>query len=257
MSTSDQSSPEPERTSAARERAETGTASETPKAEQAPATAASPASKPAKPVYRDRVYRSPAGLTGGVLLLGLMAWLGGDAVVSGEGRTPWLALASMLVAVPLVVAFSVRPAVFANDDRLRVRNPFRVIELPWASVVSLRSGYTNEVVDTSGAKYQLWAIPVSLRGRKKAARHQAREAHRAAKGGNGGGSTGGDAGRTAPAGRPVRAETDQVMADLRELCEARAKALGSQGEPSVRWAWEVVGPAVAGAVLLLVLIAIG
>ncbi|MFD9131904.1 PH domain-containing protein [Streptomyces bottropensis] len=246
MSTSDQSSPEPEHTSAARRRAKAGTASQTPKAEQAPAPAAAPASKPAVPAYKDRVYRSPAGLMGGALLLGLFAWLGGDAVVSGEGRTPWLALASMLVAVPLVVAFSVRPAVFANDDRLRVRNPFRVIELPWASVVSLRSGYTNEVIDQGGAKYQLWAIPVSLRGRKKAARHQAREAHRAVKGGSAG-----------PAGRPARAETDQVMADLRELCEARAKALGSQGEPSVRWAWEVVAPAVAGAVLLLVLIATG
>jgi hypothetical protein len=249
MSTSDQSSPEPEPTSAARGRAETGPASGTPKAEQAPVTAAAPTAKPAQPAYKDRVYRSPAGLTGGALLLGLCAWLGGDAVVSGEGRTPWLALASMLVAVPLVVAFSVRPAVFANDDRLRVRNPFRVIELPWASVVSLRSGYSNEVIDGSGAKYQLWAIPVSLRGRKKAARHQAREARRVAKGES--------VGRTASAGRPVRAETDQVMADLRELCEARAKALGSQGEPSVRWAWEVMGPAVAGAVLLLVLIAVG
>lgn len=205
--------------------------------------------KPDKPVYKDRVYRSPAGLVGGVLLLGLFAWLGGDAVVSGEGRTPWLALASMLVAVPLVVAFSVRPAVFANDDRLRVRNPFRVIELPWASVVSLRSGYTNEVIDEGGAKYQLWAIPVSLRGRKKAARHQARDDRRAARGESGG--------STASDGRPVRAETDQIMADLRELCEARAKAVGSQGEPSVRWAWEVMGPAAAGAVLLLVLIAVG
>ncbi|WP_326585645.1 MULTISPECIES: PH domain-containing protein [unclassified Streptomyces] len=200
-------------------------------------------------MYKDRVYRSPAGLVGGVLLLGLFAWLGGDAVVTGEGRTPWLALASMLTAVPLVVAFSVRPAVFANDDRLRVRNPFRMIELPWASVVSLRSGYTNEVIDDSGAKYQMWAIPVSLRGRKKAARHQAREAHRAAKGDGGG--------RAAAVARPVRAETDQVMADLRELCEARAKAVGSQGRPSVRWAWEIMGPAAAGAVLLLVLIALG
>ncbi|WP_234386892.1 PH domain-containing protein [Streptomyces scabiei] len=248
MSTSDQSSPEPEHTSAARRRTEAGTASETPKAGQAPVAAAS-ASKPDKPVYKDRVYRSPAGLVGGVLLLGLFAWLGGDAVVSGEGRTPWLALASMLVAVPLVVAFSVRPAVFANDDRLRVRNPFRVIELPWASVVSLRSGYTNEVIDGGGAKYQLWAIPVSLRGRKKAARHQARDDRREARGESGG--------RTASDGRPVRAETDQIMADLRELCEARAKSPGSQGEPSARWAWEVVGPAVAGAVLLLVLIAVG
>lgn len=225
------------------------TASETPKAEQAPVAAAAPASKRDKPVYKDRVYRSPAGLVGGVLLLGLFGWLGGDAVVSGEGRTPWLALASLLVGVPVVVAFSVRPAVFANDDRLRVRNPLRVIELPWASVVSLRSGYSNEVIDSGGVKYQLWAIPVSLRARKKAARHQAREAQRAAKGDGGG--------RTSVDARPVRAETDQVMADLRELCEARAKAAGSQGEPSVRWAWEIVGPAVAGAVLLVILIAVG
>ncbi|MFF9040024.1 PH domain-containing protein [Streptomyces sp. NPDC014892] len=216
--------------------------------DQAPASTPGKPGTPGKPVYKDRVYRSPAGLMGGVLLLGLIGWLGGDAVVSGEGSTPWLALASMLVAVPVVVAFSVRPAVFANEDRLRVRNPFRVIELPWASVVSLRSGYTNEVIDESGTKYQLWAIPVSLRGRKKAARQQLREDRRAAKGEGGG--------RTAPA-RPVRAEADQVMADLRDLCEARAKAAGSQGKPSVRWAWEIVGPVAAGAVLLAVLIAVG
>ncbi|WP_149827752.1 PH domain-containing protein [Streptomyces tailanensis] len=199
----------------------------------------------AKPVYKDRVYRSPAGLVGGVMLLGIFGWLGGDAVVSGEGRTPWLALAVLLCAVPVVVAFSVRPAVFANDDRLRVRNPFRVIELPWASVASLRSGFSNEVIDESGTKYQLWAIPVSLRARKKAARRQAREAR------------GDSSGRTSLVDQPVRAEGDQVMADLRDLCEARAKAAGSQGEPSVRWAWEIMGPAVAGSVLLAVLIALG
>ncbi|WP_338900314.1 PH domain-containing protein [Streptomyces sp. TG1A-60] len=196
------------------------------------------------------MYRSPAGLAGGVLLLALGGWLGGDALVSGDGRTPWLALALLLVAVPLVAAFSVRPAVFANDERLRVRNPFRVIELPWASIVSLRSGYTNEVIDSSGAKYQLWAIPVSLRARKKAARIQARDAHRVAKGDS--------SGRTSLVARPVPAsETDQFMADLRELCEMRARAAGSQGEPSVRWAWEIMGPAAAGAVLLAVLVALG
>ncbi|MGW0840442.1 PH domain-containing protein [Streptomyces sp. NPDC002787] len=246
MSTSDQSSPESE---PVRKRTEAVAASGNPKAGQAPVAAAASAPKPGKPVYKDRVYRSPAGLVGGVLLLGLFAWLGGDAVVSGDGRTPWLALASLLVAVPLVAAFSVRPAVFANDDRLRVRNPFRVIELPWASVVSLRSGYTNEVIDEGGTKYQLWAVPVSLRARKKAARQQAREAHRAAKGDSGG--------RTSSVAPPVRAEADQVMADLRELCEARAKAAGSQGEPSVRWAWEILGPAAAGAVLLALLLLTG
>ncbi|MGW0710728.1 PH domain-containing protein [Streptomyces sp. NPDC002643] len=210
-------------------------------------TASAPqASVSVKPVYKDRVYRSPGGLVGGVLLLALFGWLGGDAIVAGDGRTPWLALAALLFAVPVVAAFSVRPAVFANDDRLRVRNPFRVIELPWATVVSLRSGYTNEVVDQEGTKYQLWAIPVSLRARKKAARRQARTT-----------AQGDSSGRTALVEQPVRAETDQVMADLRVLCEARAKAPGSQGETSVRWAWEVIGPAVAGALLLAVLWAVG
>ena len=71
-----------------------------------------------EPVSKDRVYRSPAGLAGGVLLLALALWLGIDAVVAGEGRTPWVALAALLFLVPLVAAYTVRPAVFANDDRL-------------------------------------------------------------------------------------------------------------------------------------------
>ncbi|BFO14825.1 hypothetical protein SHKM778_12130 [Streptomyces sp. KM77-8] len=93
--------------------------------------ASGPASGTATPQYQDRIYRSPAGLAGGVLLLGVIGWLGVDAVVAGEGRTPWLALAAMLLLLPLIIAYTLRPAVFVNDDRLRVRNPFRVIVLPW------------------------------------------------------------------------------------------------------------------------------
>jgi hypothetical protein len=47
------------------------------------------------------------------------------------------------------------------------------------------------------------------------------------------------------------------MDDLRELVESRAAARSAQGEVTVRWAYEVMGPAVAGAVLLVILIAIG
>ncbi|MEU3252008.1 PH domain-containing protein [Streptomyces sp. NPDC006997] len=221
--------------------------------------------RPEPPRTRDRIYRSPSALVAGVLLLVVIGWLGGDAVVTGEGRTPWLALAVLLFLVPLVVAFTLRPAVFANEDRLRVRNPFRVVVLPWGEVVSLRSGYTNEVVAKSGEKFQLWSIPVSLRGRKKAARQQARR-DAAARGegrrrglpfGGGFGGLGGiDAGAAADAG-PSRAETDQVMDELREMQAAREKAVGSQGEVSVRWAYEVMGPAGAGAVLLGVLLVVG
>ncbi|WP_225825173.1 PH domain-containing protein [Streptomyces naphthomycinicus] len=226
----------------------------------------SPASQPPAPAARDRIYRSPLGMTGGVLLLLLVLWLGFDALFKGHGRTPWLALAGLILVVPLILAFTLRPAVFANADRLRVRNPFRVITLPWGEVASLRSGYTNEVVTESGAKYQLWAIPVSLRARKKAARRRQRAAAEAARGGMPGGRGGrgggfgagglGGYGRGADAGS-ARAETDKVIDELRELLESRGKEASAQGEVTVRWAYEVAAPAVAGAVLLAILLAVG
>ncbi|MFE4965032.1 PH domain-containing protein [Streptomyces sp. NPDC056660] len=210
------------------------------------------------PLVKDRIYRSPQALIGGVLLLAIVGWLGVDALLRGHGRTPWLALAALILLVPLVVAFTLRPAVFAGEDRLRVRNPFRVITLPWGEIAALRSGYSNEVIVESGAKYQLWAIPVSLRSRKKAARRQTK-AESDARGG-----------RTASAGRvfgglresdgasgPLRAETDKIMDELRQLLEQRGKAESAQGEITVRWAYEVMAPAVAGAVLLAILLAVG
>ncbi|MEU5048129.1 PH domain-containing protein [Streptomyces sp. NPDC021096] len=186
--------------------------------------------------YAERCYRSPAGIGGGVLLLALAAWLGGDAIVSGEGDTPWLALAGLLCAVPLIIAFTLRPAVWAGEERLLVRNPFRTITLPWASVEAVRAGYSSEVL-AGGAKYQLWALPVSLRQRKRAARASAR-------GGGGGGE------------EAVRAVSDQAVQDLGELAERCASREGAQGVPVVRWAYELIVPSVVGLVLLVVLAAI-
>ncbi|MGY1396220.1 PH domain-containing protein [Streptomyces sp. SS10] len=218
--------------------------------------------------YKDRVYRSPAGVVGGALVLAIVAWLGIDAVVVGEGRTPWLALATMLFLVPLVFAYTLRPAVFVNDDGLRVRNPLRLIVLPWGQVASLRSGFSNEVVDDSGTRYQLWALPVSVRARSKAARQDARAARAAARAdaraGQGGSLRGGavgaadlGAGAALAADGPRRAETDRAMDELRELHERRQGEPGTQGEVTVRWAYEIIAPAVAGAVLLGVLWGLG
>ncbi|MEU5766139.1 PH domain-containing protein [Streptomyces asoensis] len=235
----------------------------------------SPAPQPSAPEIKDRIYRSPAGMAGGVLLLGLVGWLGIDAIVAGEGRTPWLALAVLILLVPLIVAFTLRPAVFSGRDRLRVRNPFRVVVLPWGQVASLRSGYSNEVVAASGTKFQLWSVPVSLRARKRANQREAKAAaaERAGRrdggaggrdgglGGSLGGFGGGRGGLTRGAGAaadgPARAETDRVMDELRERWEARQKEESAQGEVTVRWAWEIMGPAVAGAVVLAILLAVG
>ncbi|MFJ8592846.1 PH domain-containing protein [Streptomyces sp. NPDC093598] len=227
----------------------------------------SPAPQPPEPESKDRVYRSVPAIAGGVLLLAIAGWLGIDAVISGEGRTPWLALAVLLLVVPLVVAFTLRPAVYAGENRLRIRNPFRVVVVPWGQVASLRSAYSNEVLTESGAKYQLWAVPVSLRARKKAARREMRATAQARR------QMGRDEGRGSALGMtaglehglsrepvsdgPVRAETDRIMDDLRALHEARREAQSARGEVTVRWAYEVLAPAVAGAVLVLILVAVG
>lgn len=204
---------------------------------------------PAEPAYADRVFRSPLGIAGGVLLLGLTVWFCVDAMVRGAGRTPWLALASLLLVVPLVVAFTIRPAVYANEDRLRIRNPFRYITLPWASVADVRAGYSSEALTQAGGKYQLWAVPVSLRQRKRAARQQARAASDDPHGRTSVTARGDDAGRLAPA--------DRTIADLRELAERCAGRPEAQGEPRVRWAYEIIAPAAAGLVLLVILLATG
>jgi hypothetical protein len=212
---------------------------------------------PAEPVYADRTFRSPAGMVGGVLLLLLICWIGGDALFRGSGRVPWLALAGALTAVPLIVAFTLRPVVSANEQRIRLRNPFRTITMPWTEVADLRAGYSSELFTEGGAKYQLWAVPVSLRQRKKAARQQSRR------------SLDDPYDRTTVTAdvrdtKARMATADQTMADLRELAE-RAKAgatsssssEGVESGVSVRWAYEVIVPAVVGAVLLTILLATG
>ncbi|MFJ9628649.1 PH domain-containing protein [Streptomyces sp. NPDC101175] len=228
-----------------------------------------PHHEPPTPQPPDRVYRSSMGIAGGVLLLAIGLWLGIDALVRGDGRTPWLALAGLILVVPLVVAFTFRPAVYANDDRLRVRNPFRLVVVPWGEVAALRSGLSNEVLTKAGAKFQLWAIPVSLRSRKRAARREARSKAEASgqtgRGGRAGafgggfggfGSFGASAAGDSGAGS-TRAESDQIMSDLNELLENREQAESAQGEITVRWAYEVIAPALAGAVVLAILLATG
>ncbi|MFD4949480.1 PH domain-containing protein [Streptomyces sp. NPDC058239] len=218
---------------------------------------------PAEPTYADRTFRSPAGIAGGVLLLLLICWIGGDAAFRGDGRLPWLALAGLLTAVPLVVAFTLRPVVLANEQRIKIRNPFRTITMPWTAVADLRAGYSSELFTEDGTKYQLWAVPVSLRQRKKAARQQSRR------------SLDDPYDRTSVHAdvrdtKSRMATADQTMADLRELVE-RAKTGAGSGKSSksaatsdssassvsVRWAFEVIAPAVVGAVLLVVLLATG
>lgn len=217
--------------------------------------------------YADRCYRSPAALAGGVLLLLIGVWLAGDALFSGTGRTPWLTLAGLVFAVPLVVAFTLRPAVYAGEARLRIRNPFRTITVPWGTVETVRSGYSSELV-ADGTTYQLWSIPVSLRARSRATRQnervrrEAADPRRAGRRGRGAGAFAamGGAGlpdAAAPSDGDKRAPSDQAVAEMRELARRHEQLPAAQGRVEVRWAYEIVLPALLGAAALAVLLATG
>ncbi|MFB7633702.1 PH domain-containing protein [Streptomyces sp. NPDC056149] len=195
------------------------------------------------PQYAQRSYRSPAALAGGVLLIALGLWLGADALLRGTPHIKLTALFALLLGVPLVVAFSLRPLVRADEDRLLVRNPFRTITLPWSAVQELRATFSAEVL-TDDAKYQLWAVPVSLRQRKKVARQAARGPARSRFGLN------------ADAGPVPKAMADQTLAELREIKQRSAYRSTAEGTPEARWAYAVLAPILVGAVGLAVMAAL-
>ncbi|GAA4663125.1 PH domain-containing protein [Streptomyces chumphonensis] len=208
-----------------------------------------------QPPYSDRSYRSPAALAGGVLLLAVVLWIGGEAILRGEGRAPLTAGAFMLCLVPLISAFTLRPAVFAGADRARIRNPFRTITVPWGAVVSIRSVYSNELVVEDGRKFQLWAIPVSLRARRSAQRHnERRAAGRPRRGFVAGGLFGMGGGIADDDDGPRRPPGDEAIGTLRELAERNE---GKGGEPTVRWAYEIIAPAALGALATATLLLTG
>ncbi|MGW0602899.1 PH domain-containing protein [Streptomyces sp. NPDC002644] len=203
----------------------------------------------------DTVYRSPTALVGGSLTLVIVGGLAVDALLNGSGRTVLTAVGVLLLVVPLVVAFSFRPAVYANDERLRVRNPFRVITLPWGQVAGLRSGLSHEVVDEDGRRYELWALPVSLRDRRKSLRATAASERDVDARGpmpkwTGTSASGGNAGGAVVS---TRRGTDKIVEELRERRDRQAEVSTAQGEVTVRRAYEIYVPAAAGAVLLLIL----
>lgn len=119
------------------------------------------------------VYRGPAALIGGALVV-LFCGFGAIDLLIESGTQDLVAAAVLALVAVLAGLYGVYPAAFAWNDRLVVRNPFRTIELPWEAVTDL-SARLSFMAHTESRRFTVWAIPVSLRERRRSERHRLRD----------------------------------------------------------------------------------
>jgi hypothetical protein len=207
------------------------------------------------PADKPTVYRAPGSVIGG----GIIIVLAGAAIVDLLITSPrhWLGIAVLLAAAVVAYFLGVYPAAFSDRHRLVVRNPFRKVVLPWPRVdrIAVRLSFDVFAAETS-AKYTVWAIPVSLRDRRKADRARWREAaDREREARRGRPSPGG----SGVFGTPSTRHTTQPLADqaYQEIEERRAACQDHVDDvPPVTatWTWQAFA-ALATAVLLIALAA--
>ena len=250
----------------------TGEKASAPEAPATPETPAAPApdaaGDSAVPVFADRVFRSIPSVAAGALILFLVLWLAIDAIVTGSHRAPLEGAAAILFLVPAIGAYTIWPCVRANAVRLVVRNPLRTITVPWTDVESLQAALSVEL-RTGGSKYQVWAIPVSLRQRKRGNRRAMKQlgdsspltSRRGRLAAGADYPAGGPGLRSRGSGfggfgssDPTRSWADNVVDQLNEMREQAGKPT-SNGAAVVRWTWWIIAPALVGGLGLVVLLA--
>ncbi|MDQ0688648.1 hypothetical protein QFZ56_007611 [Streptomyces achromogenes] len=128
----------------------------------------------ARPATTDRIFRSPVGIATGAVLLVVFLWLGISTVVSAERRHALESAGRDAAGHSPVDRLHHAAGSLRRRPPVALRNPFRTITLPWGTVSGLRAGHSNEVFGQTGAKYQLWAVPVSVRGVRQAGYEQLR-----------------------------------------------------------------------------------
>lgn len=181
-------------------------------------------------------YRSKPAMFTGVVLVAVGLWLIADTAVRGTGADTVTVIGSVLAVGAIVVALTLRAVVHAGPDKLVIRNPFRTVDIPWGAVQNVKAEYSLEV-KADDRSFHIWAVPVSLRERKRALRVNARSA---AEDPYGRGTT----------AAPQAAAADHAVADIRGMAEQFGKT--STGPVRVVWCWPVFAALAAGAVLIAV-----
>jgi hypothetical protein len=148
--------------------------------------------QPTGPFDKPTVYRGPGAVGGGAIVL-LFCVGGAVDLIVEAGTSDLPGAAALLLVASFAFAYGVYPAAFAGDESLVVRNPLRTITLPWGAVARL-SARLSFIAHTAHRRFTVWAVPVSLRDRRKAERtrlrdlsRQRRENDRAQRRGLGGG----------------------------------------------------------------------
>lgn len=204
------------------------------------------------------VYRGPAATIGGVIIM-LFCLFGFIDLLVEAGTADLAGAAALLLVGLLGFVFGPYPAAFTDDRGLRVRNPFRFIDLPWSQVAEVEARLSF-IAKTADKKFTVWAIPVSLHDRRKAERQRLRDLAQVNRPGRRG---------TLPAPDPVlrsaidqRIErlpfADQALAEMsaRRQTYAAQAAAGvipeGPSEVSVRWSPLPAALLAAGVVFVII-----
>lgn len=229
------------------------------------------------PNEKPTVYRGPAALIGGVLVV-LFCGFGAIDLIVESGTKDLIGSAILTLVAVAAWLYGIYPAAFSWTDRLVVRNPFRTVELSWGLVTDI-SARLSFIAHTETKRFTVWAIPVSLRERRRSERHKIRDmsqAQRAARRGVSPDMFGPSRSRRPDDPISQLSFADQAIAEMNARREAhlvkarlvaKAKAAesgdvtadGAEGgeaialvEATVRWAWASIALVAAAVAFLIV-----
>jgi len=132
-----------------------------------------PPGPPPGPAEKPTVYRGPGAVFGGAIVF-LFCLGGAIDLIAEQGTVDLPGASAMLLVASLAFAYGVYPAAFSGPDALVVRNPLRTITVSWGIVTKL-TAQLSFIAFTPVQRYTVWAVPVSIRDRRKAERGRLRD----------------------------------------------------------------------------------
>lgn len=111
------------------------------------------------PADSPRVYRAASApwLTGFLVILGVAV------TVTGWGQNAWLSAASACCGAAVAglgYALYWRPRLEIHGHGVRIINPLRAVDIPWAHIIDVRTRFTVTVVTEAGS-HSCFALPAA------------------------------------------------------------------------------------------------